>query len=313
VTGCAGFVGSHLTERLLERGCEVIGVDCFNDNYGRREKLLNLEAARSWDNFDFLPLDLARGDLSEIVADCETVFHLAAEPGVRASWGVRFETYVRNNVVATQLLLDEVKQAGSRVVYASSSSIYGQAETFPTSEAATPRPFSPYGVTKLAAEHLCSAYNENFGVPTTSLRFFTVYGPRQRPDMAFTRFLTAIHRGEPITVYGDGHQSRDFTYVADIVDALLASSVRDEAVGQIFNLGGGSQVELLDVIRTMENVSGQSVRVNFADSQAGDVRKTGADTALARELIDFSPSVSVAEGIANQFAWITESSQKQST
>lgn len=307
VTGCAGFIGSHLSERLLESGVEVIGIDCFNDNYGRKEKIANLDSSRSWDNFEFLPLDLARGDLAEVVEGCDAVFHLAAEPGVRPSWGNRFETYVRNNVLATQLLLEAARDAHIRFVYASSSSIYGQAETFPTSETVTPRPFSPYGVTKLAAEHLCSAYHQNFGLPTVSHRFFTVYGPRQRPDMAFTRFLSTIHNGGEINVYGDGRQSRDFTYVEDIVSALIASSVREEAIGETFNLGGGTQIELRDVLALMTEISGREPRIVHLDAQPGDVRMTGADTTKARALIGFDPQTSISEGIAEQYSWIKSS------
>ena len=297
-------MGSHLSERLLESGCEVVGIDCFNDNYGRTEKLRNLEAARSWDNFDFLPLDLARGDLDDVVEGCDAVFHLAAEPGVRASWGGRFETYVRNNVLATQLLLESSRKSDARFVYASSSSIYGQAESYPTDEATTPRPFSPYGVTKLAAEHLCSAYFENFGVATSSLRYFTVYGPRQRPDMAFTRFLTALHKGDEISIYGDGHQSRDFTYVDDIVSGLVAASVREEAIGGIFNLGGGSQVEVREILEMMEEITGKEARLQFLEAQAGDVRRTGANTDRAREALGFNPSTTLHEGISAQSAWV---------
>jgi nucleoside-diphosphate-sugar epimerase len=212
VTGCAGFIGSHLTEALLADGVSVLGVDCFNDNYGRRQKLHNLETAREWDEFDFVPVDLSRGELHDLVADCETVYHLAAEPGVRSSWGLRFDQYLRNNVLATQLLLEAMRdQSGKRFVYASSSSIYGQAEALPTSEDTTPRPHSPYGTTKLAGEHLCALYHGNHGVETVMLRYFSVYGPRQRPDMAFNRFCRAAIGGDPITVFGDGHQTRDFT------------------------------------------------------------------------------------------------------
>ena len=189
VTGCAGFIGSHLTESLLDDGWTVVGIDCFNDNYARPQKLRNLERSMEWDGFEFVPIDLSRGDLYDLVEDCDVVFHLAAEPGVRSSWGSRFESYVRNNVMATQHLLEAAKRCPEkRFVYASSSSIYGDAEQLPTPEFVTPRPFSPYGVTKLASEHLCRLYNGNFGVDTVGLRYFTVYGPRQRPDMAFTIF-----------------------------------------------------------------------------------------------------------------------------
>src|SRR5215210_7951971 len=220
VTGCAGFIGSHLTERLLAGGTSVVGVDCFNDNYHRPFKLRNLERSRAQSEFDFVPVDLARGDLDDLIAEVDAVFHLAAEPRVRSSWGGRFETYVRNNILATQHLLEAMRRAQPRpLVFASSSSVYGETETFPTPEEATPRPFSPYGVTKLSAEQLCMLYHRNFGLPVIALRLFTVYGPRQRPDMAFTRFLSAALCERPITILGDGRQGRDFTYVADVVDA----------------------------------------------------------------------------------------------
>ena len=225
VTGCAGFIGSHLTESLLADGHVVLGVDCFNDNYGRRDKLENLAHAQQWDGFEFVPVDLSRGDLHDLVEECDVVFHLAAEPGVRASWSGRFETYVRNNVVATQHLLEAARRVPERrVVYASSSSVYGQAEQLPTAEDVLPQPFSPYGMTKLAAEHLCGLYHANYGVETVSLRYFTVYGPRQRPDMAFNIFCRAALAGETITIYGDGSQTRDFTFVGDIVAATPGAS-----------------------------------------------------------------------------------------
>ena len=192
VTGCAGFIGSHLSEALLAAGTQVIGVDCFNDNYGRGQKLRNLDRARNWDDFEFIPLDLSHGRLQDLLGECDTVFHLAAEPGVRSSWSSRFTNYVRNNVEATQHLLDAAKEyPGIRFVYASSSSVYGEAESFPTTETTLPKPFSPYGVTKLAAEHLCHVYRRNYGVDTMAMRYFSVYGPRQRPDMAFHRFCRA--------------------------------------------------------------------------------------------------------------------------
>ena len=215
VTGCAGFIGSHLTESLLADGWEVIGVDCFNDNYGRRQKLRNLERARGMGSFDFVPIDLALGDLGEFVSDADTVFHLAAEPGIRSSWGSRFDTYVRNNVVATQHLLEAAKnEPGKRFVFASSSSVYGQARTLPTAETETPHPLSPYGATKLAAEHLCAMYHANFGVSAVTLRYFTVYGARQRPDMALSIFCRQAIESRALTVLGDGTQTRDFTHVS---------------------------------------------------------------------------------------------------
>ena len=307
VTGCAGFIGSHLTESLLDDGHTVLGIDCFNDNYGRRDKLENLEQARSWDSFEFIPIDLARGDLHSLVAECEVVFHLAAEPGVRASWGRRFETYVRNNVLATQHVLDAVSDApGCRVVYASSSSVYGEAETLPTGEDVLPRPHSPYGVTKLAAEHLCGLYHLNYGVPVVSLRYFSVYGPRQRPDMAFNRFSRAIITGEPIEVFGDGHQTRDFTYVADVVRATRAAAGSDQAVGGVYNVGGGSRISVREAIGVLEECAGHSTEVRYQDRQLGDVRDTGADTAAAGRDLGFEPTMTVSDGLAAEFQWMAD-------
>lgn len=308
VTGCAGFIGSHLSESLLADGHDVIGVDCFNDNYGRAQKLRNLDHARAWDNFDFVPIDLARGALMDVVADCDTIFHLAAEPGVRASWGERFELYLRNNVLATQHLLEATRPwPGKRFVFASSSSVYGQAESFPTPEDATPRPFSPYGVTKLDAEHLCLLYNANHGIDTVCLRYFSVYGPRQRPDMAFNIFCQAALAGEPVTVFGDGRQTRDFTFVLDAVAATRAAAVRPPVSGRVCNVGGGSQVSLMDAIDLIQDLAGRPVDMRFLDSREGDVRNTGADTARATKGLGFSPSTDLDEGLAAEFEWVLDS------
>ena len=307
VTGCAGFVGSHLTESLLRDGHSVLGIDCFNDNYARRPKLANLRHAQEWDAFEFVPLDLARGDLRDVVGECDVVFHLAAEPGVRSSWGSRFDNYLRNNVLATQHLLEAAKEhPEKRFVYASSSSIYGQAEALPTREDATPAPFSPYGTTKLAAEHLCSLYHGNFGVSTVTLRYFTVYGPRQRPDMAFTIFCRAAVLGEPITVYGDGRQSRDFTYVADVVAATRAAAVAPEVTGRAFNVGGGSRVAIASALELIAGYAGRPLEVHHLETQVGDVRDTGADTTAARRDLGFDPAVDFEEGLERQFEWMLE-------
>lgn len=304
VTGCAGFIGSHLTESLLRDGVTVTGIDCFNDNYGRSQKRTNLERAESWDSFEFVPLDLARGDLVEFVDEVDVVFHLAAEPGVRASWGGRFEQYLRNNLLATQHLLDATaKSPGKRFVYASSSSIYGQAESFPTPESALPQPFSPYGVTKLAGEHLCGLYFANHGIETVSLRYFTVYGPRQRPDMAFHIFMRAALNGEPIHVFGDGSQSRDFTYVDDVVSATRTAALADVA-GDVFNVGGGTQATIREVLTTIEEISGIELDIHNEAAMSGDVKHTGADTTLAREKLGFAPSVELTTGIAREFEWL---------
>jgi UDP-glucose 4-epimerase len=304
VTGCAGFIGSHLTEALLADGVAVTGIDCFNDNYGRRQKLRNLEIARQWDDFDFVPVDLSRGELRDLVEDCDTVFHLAAEPGVRSSWGGRFDQYLRNNVLATQLLLEAMRAtSGKRFVYASSSSIYGEAEALPTPEATTPRPHSPYGMTKLAGEHLCSLYHGNHGLDTVMLRYFTVYGPRQRPDMAFNIFSRAALTGEPITVFGDGRQTRDFTYVADIVAATRAAATAPAVGGRAFNVGGGSRIALADAIDLLSEFSDRPLEVTYLPMQDGDVRDTGADTTRARKALGFAPATSFADGLKAQFDW----------
>jgi nucleoside-diphosphate-sugar epimerase len=304
VTGCAGFIGSQLTESLLSDGVGVIGVDCFNDNYGRSQKLRNLRRVSGWVNFEFAPIDLSRGDLRELVAECDVVYHLAAEPGVRASWGGRFESYVRNNVQATQHLLEAAKQEPvMRFVYASSSSVYGQAESMPTSEDAIPRPFSPYGVTKLSAEHLASLYHDNYGVPTVSLRFFSVYGPRQRPDMAFNIFCRAALRGDPIQVFGDGRQTRDFTYVGDIVAALRSAARAPAAAGRVYNIGGGSQVSLAHTLDLLRGMVDAPLDVTHLPMEAGDVRDTGADISRARRDLGYRPATGIEEGLAAELQW----------
>jgi UDP-glucuronate 4-epimerase len=306
VTGCAGFVGSHLTDTLLARGDEVVGVDCFNDNYDRSQKLRNLDyQARSWDQFEFVPLDLSLASLEELTDSCDTVFHLAAEPGVRASWGTRFDRYVRNNIVATQRLLEALRtRPEKRVVYASSSSVYGNAERFPTSEDLVPQPRSPYGTSKLAAEHLCNLYASNYGTATVSLRFFTVYGPRQRPDMAFHRFCAAALRGETMTVFGDGFQTRDFTYIDDIVAATIAAGEADVPPGSVYNLGGGSQTSVRDALDVIAELSGRSIDVAYTAEERGDVRDTSADTSRARAELGFAPQTSVRDGLAAELSWV---------
>jgi UDP-glucose 4-epimerase len=307
VTGCAGFIGSHLTESLLDDGEAVVGVDCFNDNYARPQKLRNLAQARDWDSFDFVPLDLARGDLGDIVRDCDVVYHLAAEPGVRTSWGPRFAYYVQNNVMATQHLLDAALEAPEkRFVHASSSSVYGQAAQFPTTEDAPTRPLSPYGVTKLSSESLCHLYAVNYGVATVSLRYFTVYGPRQRPDMAFHRFCRAAVERTPITVFDDGRQTRDFTYVADIVAATRAAAAAPVEPGSVFNVGGGSPSTVRDALDVIEQLASAPLDVTYAKREYGDVRDTAADTTRAREQLGFVPTIGLEDGLTREFEWIAE-------
>jgi UDP-glucuronate 4-epimerase len=305
VTGCAGFIGSHLTESLLSDGLDVVGVDCFTDNYGRAEKQSNLDRVADWEDFEFAPIELARGELDDLVADCDVIYHLAAEPGVRPSWGQRFESYVRNNVVATQRLLEAAtRHPVNRFVYASSSSIYGQAESFPTREDALPRPHSPYGVTKLAAEHLCQLYHANFGVPTVSLRYFSVYGPRQRPDMAFNIFCRAAVEGGRIEIFGDGRQTRDFTFVHDVVAANRTAAEVPGIDGGVYNVGGGSQVSLLTAIEMIESIAGTKLEVEHSPSERGDVKNTGAATAKARMELGFEATTPLDEGLSAEFEWM---------
>ena len=305
VTGCAGFIGSHLTEALLEAGDSVVGVDCFNDNYARPEKLRNIEQARAWDNFDFVPVDLARGDLGDLVADAQVIYHLAAEPGVRSSWGQRFDSYLRNNVLATQHLLEACKPwPEKRIVYASSSSIYGQAERFPTPEDTIPAPQSPYGTTKLAGEHLCHLYHSNFGLETVSLRYFSVYGPRQRPDMAFNIFCRSARRGEGITIFGNGRQTRDFTYVGDVVAATRAAAAATDVSGNVYNIGGGSQISLLDAVEQIQTLAGRKIDVSYVAFQEGDVKDTGADTTSAARDLAFTAQTALDQGLAAEWEWV---------
>jgi UDP-glucuronate 4-epimerase len=306
VTGCAGFIGSHLTERLLADGERVVGVDCFNDNYGRRQKLNNLERALEWDSFEFVPIDLARGQLEELVEETDVIYHLAAEPGVRSSWGDRFEAYLRNNVLATQHLLEAAHRLpDTRLVYASSSSVYGQAETFPTPEDVMPRPFSPYGVTKLSGEHMCSLYHANHGLATVSLRYFSVFGPRQRPDMAFYRFCRSGIEGTPVDVFGDGSQTRDFTFVGDIVDATLAAAARAHHVaGHVYNVGGGARVPLSAAIEIIAELTGRRLAPGQAPAQLGDVVDTGADISRAAADLAYEPKVTLEDGLRAEFEWL---------
>jgi len=302
VTGAAGFIGSTLTERLLADGVRVTGVDAFTDYYDVALKRRNVAGALAHRGFELLELDLGTADLAAL-PEVDVVFHNAAQPGVRASWGREFSAYTHHNVLATQRLLERYKRSRlERFVYASSSSIYGDAESYPTSEAMLPRPFSPYGVTKLAGEHLVLLYGRNFGTPVAALRYFTVYGPRQRPDMAFHRFCRAMLANEPITVYGDGHQSRDFTFVADAVEANVRAWQRAAPQG-VYNVGGGSQVEVLEAIALLENSLGRKARVNLEPRPAGDPLRTRADATRLASDLGYATKVGIADGLAAQAEW----------
>ena len=306
VTGAAGFIGSHLTESLLRDGYEVVGVDAFVDYYPRAVKEGNLAAARRNDRFRLVEGRLQELDLAPLLAGVDAVFHLAAQAGVRASWGKDFDAYTEHNVLATQRLLEAARAAGvGPIVYASSSSVYGDGVPLPLVEAAACRPVSPYGVTKLAAEHLCGLYAINYGLRTVSLRYFTVYGPRQRPDMAFHKFLKAARDERPITVYGDGEQTRDFTFVADIVAATRAAAAQGRP-GYVYNVGGGERLTLNRVLETIEKVTGRRLQIVREPAQKGDMRDTFADTTAAARDLDFRSTVPLAEGLAREWAWIRE-------
>jgi nucleoside-diphosphate-sugar epimerase len=304
VTGGAGFIGSHLSERLLEQGAEVVAVDCFTDYYPRAIKERNLRGLLGRPGYRFIDAELAGVDLPRILDDTTHVFHLAAQAGVRKSWGRDFRTYTTLNVDATQILLEAcVGRPLDRVVYASSSSVYGDEVRLPMVEDAVPRPVSPYGVTKLAAEHLCNLYFVNHRVPTVSLRYFTVYGPRQRPDMGFHRFFSAVLDDRAVVQFGDGLQTRDFTFVADAVTATAAAAVRGTP-GGVYNIGGGSRVTLREVFEMIGRVTGRPVRIDHQPDQKGDMRDTYADTSRARADLGFAPSVSLEEGLREMFAWM---------
>lgn len=303
VTGAAGFIGSHLTERLLADGHDVVGIDCFTDYYERARKERNLELSRAHSRFSFQELDLVDAYLTPVLDGAGVVYHLAGQPGVRPSWGSQFDKYVRDNVIATQRLLESLKGSPiRRFVFAGSSSVYGDAEMFPTKESALPRPVSPYGVTKLAAEHLTHLYTRNFDIPAVSVRYFTVYGPRQRPDMAFARFMEALAAGHEIEIYGDGEQTREFTYVSDAVEGTVKAAGAD-VVGRIFNLGGGSRVTVNQVLATLEEISHIKVRRRNLPAAPGDPRHTGASINLARERLGWEPRVSLREGLDKQWQW----------
>lgn len=302
VTGCAGFIGSHLTDQLLAMGYDVVGIDSFRDYYPRAIKEENLKNAIGSDRFTFIEKDLR--DLSEYPL-VDYVFHSAAQAGVRASWGDSFAVYTRDNIETTQRLLEYYKETGiQRFIYASSSSVYGDAP-LPMREDMKVQPVSPYGVTKLAAEHLCYLYWKNYGVPTVSLRYFTVFGPRQRPDMGICKFVHAIVAGDEIIIYGDGTQTRDFTFVDDIVNAnMCAMQVSSQSVaGQVFNIGGGNRISVNELLAVIGEITGREPNIHYSEKQRGDVDDTWADVTKAERVLRWKAKTGIKKGLKEYVDW----------
>jgi nucleoside-diphosphate-sugar epimerase len=304
VTGCAGFIGSHLTESLLGDGHEVVGIDVLTDTYDRERKVSNLEVALGFDSFELVEEDLAEGEIRPAVDRCEVIFHLAGEPGVRDSWGGRFDTYVHNNVIATQRLLDAIaSDPDRRMVVASSSSVYGNAPVLPIAEDSIPSPVSPYGVTKLAAENLCRAYAQTSGTKAVALRYFSVFGPRQRPDMAFSRFIAAALSGTSIEIYGTGAQTRDFTFVGDVVAATQASVEAADTDCRAFNVGGGVRTSVASVLDVLHAITRRELDIRHLAAARGDVAATHASIERASAAFGYQPSVPLSEGLEAQVSW----------
>jgi len=302
VTGAAGFIGSHLVDRLLAEGCEVVGVDAFTRYYPRERKLRNLSSAAESGRFRLVEGDLLELDLGLLLRGVEAVAHLAGEPGVRSSWGAGFEVYLRRNVLCTERLLEAVWRAGTpRFVLASSSSVYGPDGGRPVAEDHPLRPASPYGLSKLSAEELVRLYARERGVRGTVLRYFTVYGPRQRPEMALSRFIAAAHAGRPVEVFGDGGQVRDMTYVSDAVEATVAALER--GAGGAYNVGGGVRVSVRGMLEAVREVTGRPVEAVYGEAAAGDVRSTWADSRRAERELGYRPRVGLLEGVAAQAEW----------
>lgn len=300
VTGAAGFIGSHLCERLLQAGHTVVGVDGFVPSYARSAKEANLAVCRSCPGFTFHPIDLRTDPLDQIVADAEVIFHLAAMPGLPKSW-TDFPLYESCNIVATQRLVEAARRLPSlqRFIYGSTSSVYGRYAS--GDETLNTKPISPYGVTKLAAENLCRAYADEHGLPLVALRYFSVYGPRQRPDMGYFRFVQALLSGQPVVVYGDGMQIRGNTYVADCVEATVAAI--GAVPGEIYNVGGGEAVTVWDVLNKLEVLIGCQAAIQREPARPGDQRYTCADTSKIHKHLGWQPRIGIDEGLARQLAW----------
>ncbi len=304
VSGAAGFVGSHLTDALLARGDEVVALDCFTPYYDVAAKVANVRSYRDAPDCTFVQADLRSDDLRSLLDGVDVVFHQAAQPGVRQSWDHHFGDYASHNVLGTQRLLDASRHAGvSRFVYASSSSIYGNALQYPTFEDTVPAPFNPYGVTKLAAEHLTRAYAQNFGLSTISLRYFTVYGPRQRPDMSIHRLVESALRGDRFPLFGDGRQVREFTYVADIVRANILAGTSDVTPGEVCNIAGGSEISIRDLIAMVAELAGVAIDVDEGPAAPGDVTRNSGATERAHRVLGWEPEIDLRTGVTAQLAW----------
>lgn len=303
VTGCAGFIGSNLTEKLLSQGNHVIGIDVLSDYYSVELKKKNIEGISSYKEFEFINKDILDADLPSILKDIQYVFHLAAQPGVRGSWGKNFSIYVRNNILVTQKLLEAVIESKvKKFIYASSSSIYGNQKVEKLSESLIPKPISPYGVTKLAAENLCSLYYENYGVPVVSLRLFTVFGPRQRPDMAFQKLIYSIKYNSAFTIYGNGEQKRDFTYVDNITTAFTLAMGKGKP-GEVYNIGGGETISLNNIIKLFEEILQTKIKTEYLNEVKGDVKNTYADIEKAKCELGYDNSISLVNAIKEQLVF----------
>ncbi len=304
VTGSAGFIGSHTVEALLAQGHRVRGVDCFTDNYDPALKRENVAAVADHPDHELVEADLVSADPFALLDGIDRVLHLAGQPGVRDSWADGFGVYVERNITATQRLLEAARSVGvERFAAASSSSVYGDAETYPTTEAALPRPVSPYGVTKLAAEHLCTLYASNFGVPTVSLRYFTVYGPRQRTDMALRRMIDLTLAGEAFQLYGDGSVSRSFTYIDDVVTANLAALFHPAPAGTVCNIADAETTSMSELIDLVGETIGEPVRLDVRPAADGDARRTGGSSDLAQQVLGWKPGTSLGEGVSQMVSW----------
>ncbi|MEK6646387.1 MAG: GDP-mannose 4,6-dehydratase [Candidatus Firestonebacteria bacterium] len=307
VTGVAGFIGSHLAEKLISCGYDVIGIDNFTDYYSRFIKERNLNKLLKHSNFKFIKANLLTFKLNANIKSVDYVFHLAAQPGVMASWGANFKTYTENNVLVTQILLEQFKSSKKlkKFVYASSSSVYGDVQRLPAKEDSTLAPVSPYGVTKLAGEHLCYLYWRNFNLPVISLRYFSVYGPRQRPDMAIYKFAKAILTGDTVKIYGNGAQTRDFTYVSDVVNATVSAS-GSKVNGEVFNVGGGVRISVKNLIKKIEKMCNKKAKIEYIQFCKGDVKDTLADISKAKRHLDYLPKFSLDQGLENEINWLKE-------